>query len=364
MRKLGILLGILLAVFWVIVAQAKVIGPCADCHTMHYSQDGRSDNYPAGGPFPSLTIGDCVACHTGDTAIRGAKNEIPVVLRKSEPTGTGVNMSLAGGDFYWVGTGDDAKGHNVVGIAGEDQMGYTPPGWDPNAPAAKAYGTIANGEVDWNKQLTCAGTYGCHGYHDKENDYEAIKGAHHGDDSCLKADTLNVSAQGQSTATSYRFLYGVKGIEDKDWEYTATQSDHNQYYGVDGNTSQTEPTISFLCAECHGNFHANIQNAGVWVRHPTDIILPNRGEYANYNGGSGSGNPYSVIAPVGAEDLTVGIRSTVNPGTTDAIVLCISCHRAHGSEYDDILRWDYTGKCEAGSGDASECGCKVCHTQK
>jgi len=365
MRKFVALFVCSALVLWVVCAMAKVTGPCADCHTMHYSQGGNANNYPSGGPFPSLTIGDCIGCHAGNTPIKGTNDEIPVVLRNTEPTGTGPNKSLAGGDFYWVGQGDDAKGHNVVGISGEDQMGRTPPGWDPTDNAAKAYGVVANGEAVWSKQLTCAGTYGCHGYHDEENDYRAIKGAHHGNDDCLKADTLDVSEQGTSTATSYRFLYGIKGIEDKDWEYTAQDgsTDHNQYYGVNGNTNQTAPTVSFLCAECHGDFHADIQDGNVWIRHPTDIVLPAKGEYEKYNGGTGSANPYSVLAPVGS-DLSTGVRDTINPGSADAIVLCVSCHRAHGSEYDDILRWNYTGECEAGQGDMTKCGCKVCHTEK
>jgi predicted CXXCH cytochrome family protein len=40
----------------------------------------------------------------------------------------------------------------------------------------------------------------------------------------------------------------------------------------------------------------------------------------------------------------------------DAIVTCISCHRAHGSPYYKLLRWDYAGSIST--------GCAYCHTSK
>jgi hypothetical protein len=42
--------------------------------------------------------------------------------------------------------------------------------------------------------------------------------------------------------------------------------------------------------------------------------------------------------------------------------MCLSCHRAHASQYSDILRWDYNN-IFARSG-APETGCLTCHTKK
>ena len=41
-------------------------------------------------------------------------------------------------------------------------------------------------------------------------------------------------------------------------------------------------------------------------------------------------------------------------------VACISCHRAHGTPNDDILRFDYSTQI-AGSGSSSSTGCLGCH---
>ncbi len=347
------------------VGYAKVSGPCANCHTMHYSQTPWPSQWPtstpsgATGPFRALTVSDCVGCHSGSSAIK--TGNIPVVNMTTDPGTTGPGHTLAGGNFYWVVNGDDTAGHNVSYLVGQDSnLGLTPPGWDPSATSGFTFGQVAGGATTWTTQLTCAGTYGCHGDHTQADDFAAIYGAHHTDDSTI---------DGSSVGKSYRFLAGILGIEDSDWEYTASDNstDHNEYKGANGNASYADKTtISYLCAECHGYFHSQIGGSThPWLRHPTDIALPGSGtEYYYYNGGTGTGNPYSVVAPVGEVDLSNGVQSTVNPGTgTNDIVLCISCHRAHGSENADLLRWDYS-TCTAGSTTSTGCGCFICHTQK
>ena len=90
-------------------------------------------------------------------------------------------------------------------------------------------------------------------------------------------------------------------------------------------------------------------------RHPSDVLIPDSGEYADYS-------EYNALAPVAKEEIDDGMKnsSVVTPGTD--IVTCISCHRPHGSPYPDMLRWDYAS-CQAGAAN-SECGCFICHTAK
>ncbi|WP_022853153.1 cytochrome c3 family protein [Thermodesulfatator atlanticus] len=347
-----------LFVFFPLSVLARVQGPCSDCHTMHNSQDGAA--VVEGGPYRALTKGDCIGCHTGTNAAGG---NIPYVVDNSEPNygtfGTEGN-TLAGGNFYWVKT-DDTTGHNVVGIANEDsKIGLTPPGWNSSF---NANGQVAGGEATWSKQLTCAGVYGCHGGHQYEDDFADIRGAHHADDSTIDGTTVG---------TSFRFLKGIKGIEDSDWEFKPTATEHNQYYAVnrsDVTTASDTATINYLCAECHGDFHSGneVSNSGTgspWLRHPSDFALSSAsGEgYTDYPGPFGQTGTYWPGAPLGS-DLNGGVLSTVTFSGTDDIVLCISCHRAHGSPYADLLRWDYSN-CQASSGSANNCGCYACHTNK
>ena len=341
---------------------AQVTGQCVNCHTMHNSQNGVPMN-SSGTVYRALTRGDCVGCHTGTSATDLTTNNIPKVNHTSEPT-TG---TLAGGSFYWVGTGAvDADGHNVLGIANPDAaLGNTPPG-----------GT------GLTSQLTCAGTTGCHGDRTVGDQYASISGSHHAPPQ--NAGGITGAVDGSSLANSYRFLKGVEGIEAADWEKTPSATSHNQYYGVARTSDATVDThtISSLCGQCHGAFHASATahndtsapTAGIsyannmtspWVRHPTDFDMNTvkAKEYGAYGGGviGTGGGAYLPNTPVGSNSIAA-VKTTVLNAPGDAIVLCVSCHRAHGSNQPDMLRWNYTAM-NAGGG-TSTTGCFACHTTK
>lgn len=144
-------------------------------------------------------------------------------------------------------------------------------------------------------------------------------------------------------------------MEIDDWNWAENATDHNEYYGVSENLNYTyKDTISYLCAQCHGDFHSVIGTASTsWLRHPTDAVLPNSGEYAAYT-------TYSVEAPVARPTVYTAASGDVLPDTD--IVNCLSCHRAHGSPEPDLLRWNYDTMI-AGNGSA-DTGCFTCHTTK
>jgi predicted CXXCH cytochrome family protein len=342
---------------------------------MHNSQDGSAID--AAGPSRSLTIGGCVGCHTGTND--GTNSNIPFVNQTGAPSyvsGAGAtNPTLAGGSFYWVDTAGgatDSKGHNVVGIAGADAiLGQTPPAF--NATTAGEVGIGTSWSTAGN-QLTCAGTYGCHGPHVAPDDFTDLSGAHHGDDSVIDGTTI---------ASSFRFLEGIIGVEDPDWEYSASTTDRNVYHGearTDASLNADKATISYFCSTCHGDYHAG---AGVvyggstigtnpWLRHPTDYDMAATDQTAEYRGYT----TYSVEAPVAADTTTtvnsisaqntaLGTMANATPTANAAIVTCVSCHRAHGSPYADLLRWDYAGM-DAGTTVTANAGtgCFNCHTTK
>jgi len=354
--------------FFINVKIGKALeGACVDCHTMHNSQNGTA--VVGEGPYRALTTGDCVVCHSDS----GPATVPTVVSMSSEPQYTfGAKDDVtAGGNFYWViQSGGDAKGHNVNGTGAtlpDSNIGsYTPPGYVPS------YGTYGRSH-SWEKALTCAGTYGCHGDPNKEDPFASISGAHHGNELC---NSTAGNCDGSTVAKSYRFLLGIKGTEDPDWELTLSTTDHNGYYAVDEDSDSgpaDTASINYLCGECHGQFHKDTEGsnyASPWLRHPTDYDMNNvsskeYGQYPNttlFSGKLGVSNTgdYFAEVPVGNKDGVV--KSQVLQGGDDAIVLCISCHRAHATPYDDILRWDYS-KCTAGSQNA-DCGCFACHTSK
>ncbi|MBN2332187.1 MAG: hypothetical protein JXO49_00675 [Deltaproteobacteria bacterium] len=337
---------------------AAVAGPCSDCHTMHYSQGGDLlAAWGSSGPYAGLLANDCVGCHTGTNSSGG---NTPCVTAATAPdygtTGT-EGTTLAGGSFYWV-TGDDTCGHNVSGIAGIgfDQL---PPGFT-NGRAAGDSTTPGGGAWLGSQQVTCAGTYGCHGSHNQDNQTAAIRGGHH--------STKSGAITPDNDATDYRMLVGIAGYEDPDWEFLPDTSSHNQYKGVHDPNNSTAPdtsTISYFCSECHGSFHDDISTGitSPWLRHPTNydmgIAGAAGGEYRYFNSGTGSAvSAYSVIAPVASSVTTTPLSVvSAHEANNTAIVTCISCHRAHGSQFYKSMRWDYAGSPTGGF-------CSLCHTSK
>ena len=336
-------------------AEAKVSGLCANCHTMHNSQNGtsvlltgtgvgwNSSGELSGGslqsaPADTLLVTTCVGCHsstTSSTIINTGGSQIPIVYNTVVPTNP-----LAGGNFYWVAQGDDTKGHNVYGIANQDSNLTEAPGRNTSACNESSCHMSLAKAPDSTPITGNFGKGGCNGCH--------VYTSHHDDSNPW-----------------YRFLKGhntgnnwVIGGEDTDWEQTTVGDSHNWYKGIVGpvstQTLSDNNTISAFCGGCHMKFHrqGDISSSSVWVRHPTDIALPTTGEYAGYD----PVTSYSAQAPVAWTDPT----STGSKGTP--IVMCLSCHRPHGSNQPDMLRWAYSGMVAGGS--TNDTGCFTCHTTK
>jgi predicted CXXCH cytochrome family protein len=302
-----------------------------------------------------LLKGDCLGCHgigTSKIVLLGT-SEVPQVYH-SDATG-----DLAGGNFKYIEDGDN-RGHNVIELGMLEGTLSEPPGH--HSPSS----------IEVN--ITCSGISGCHG---KRKSGEILKGAHHKNVDG-KLDTAD------QIYNSYRFLFGVKGYENTTGSYkwqNYNTNNHNEYFGANtpmsfsGSECATichspqgvQPanhTISGFCGTCHREFHT-VQGIGgdtssPFERHPTDIILPGGStEYANYNG---IGHAYSVQAPVARTVVPDSISNTVSPGSGTDVVMCLSCHMAHASNYPDMLRWDYSA-IFAGGGTNNN-GCFICHTKK
>jgi len=101
------------------VVDARVKGKCKDCHSMHYSYEGKEMTYGnRQGPFPALTQGGCIGCHGQNpngtkSIITNGKTRIPQILHHLQ------NDNLASGNFYYVAdeyNPDYSKGHNIKEI--------------------------------------------------------------------------------------------------------------------------------------------------------------------------------------------------------------------------------------------------------
>ena len=335
-------------------ASAKVSGTCANCHTMHNSQGGADMATFGGetGPNNALTRGSCVGCHsntTSETIKELGSSRIPVVYNTVPP----VN-ELAGGNFYWVKSKGDEYGHNVLGISSEDESLSEAPG--------KIGGCMNSCHISLATQQTKISDLGsgCEGCH--------LNVAHHANDG-PSGDYKLVTTAEQGW---YRFLsghkagdgYGVKGGEDSDWQKSTDLNDHNEYLGKVDSTSGSwgfssggnlGHTTTAFCTGCHGLFHSEQTSGGAWIRHPSDAVIPDSGEYSAYT-------VYNPVVPVARETLPDVPGAAVKPGAD--MVMCLSCHRPHGSPNSDLLRWDYDTMIAGGAEDADGTGCFVCHTNK
>jgi predicted CXXCH cytochrome family protein len=346
-----------------VYADAKVTGNCVNCHTMHNSQNGTV--VALGGPYVVLLVNDCLGCHsaTGADIWQDSVTSAPIVYNINGAPTYGVgNHGLAGGNFYWVKT-DDTKGHNVFSDNPDNSLNEAPgksTGCGGPGPGSSAcHVKISNTTSGFGFSTTRQGCTKCH----MIGNQSAPKGYHHRNDEGPVIDN-NPSGEGW-----YRFLdghmsgtgHGVTGMEDPDWQKTYSDSDHNEYLGFQaGKTSphigfsDTGDTMTAFCCGCHGNFHwqKNV-DVGPWIRHPSDHVIPNSGEYSSYT-------TYDPQVPVARPDLSaISDSSQVRPGTD--MVMCLSCHRPHGSPYPDMLRWDYNTMVAGGGGSG---GCFTCHSQK
>jgi predicted CXXCH cytochrome family protein len=330
----------------------------------------------------------CINCHSSEESSTTYELDLgggpPVetvtvpVVNYAGSTSTAPTTYLAGGNFWWVKEGnegaDDTKGHNV--FLGEPDDNFV---WDDQIPGmSNGIGGCGGGENSCHYDLSMENTFistrqgctKCHMIGGPPDEFGPVpgtepKGYHHADDSNTVVGSELDDQDGYFRMLSGHFYgagagHGVCGIEDDTWEATSDSSDHNEYLGNEaylaapagfGGSSGLGHTMTAFCGGCHGNFH--VQEClpaqqppcyGNWVRHVAGAVLPDSGEFASYT-------TFDPDAPVARPDLTgwTGPSSTVTPGTD--LVNCLSCHRAHGSPYPKMVRWDFSG-------------CKNCHTNK
>jgi|WetSurSiteA1Bulk_404760.scaffolds.fasta_scaffold04788_2 predicted CXXCH cytochrome family protein len=355
----------------------NVTGPCSNCHTMHNSQDGSqifNEKPNIGGPGNNLLRMKCIACHSstdGQPTKDLGSSIVPIVYSGSEPI-----KITAGGNFWYVQNFGDGYGHNVLSpdatlthAPGGDEVGYGP---IPNTCGfGGCHQSLARIRVspgaDWNLHpLEGNGCVGCHvpRHHAPDPEPKGVVGENEGYYRFLGSPGWAFNIPPHSAS------HGVSGIEDSDWEITVSESDHNEYLDTTKPAAPCAPGsanpkgISSFCAGCHLDYHSwDRYNGGAgrnrtdegWLRHPAgDTELPAYGEYAAYT-------VYNPQAPVSRSVLISGtVSSVVTPGTDR--VMCLSCHRAHGSPYPDMLRWDYNTMIAADSTKSG--GCFICHTNK
>lgn len=301
---LVVLLAVMALVFVNGVSTAAITGTCGTCHTMHNSQDGANVTLDDSGaatstPRDNLLIGGCVYCHVDGAAKTTAAGGWDVANAAANfPSG-----------YFGATTANSHVTVETVGAAISAADGF----YDTSTPGTAGGAGIPAG----SDELTCSGTVGCH---------------------MRTAGTFHHSA-----SAPYRFLSNVTGLSaDLSLTNMETTTNHNVYRSDEMNS---------FCAICHGDFHgtANTGAASPFVRHPTDNAVT--GDWAtptvSYNN-----NPWGFTS-------TAGLSTATAYTSTGGQVMCVSCHRAHGSAEADNLRFTYANQ-NAGTAGT---GCQGCHNK-
>ena len=391
---------------------------CTDCHTLHNSEDGaritRGDW--AGGPYRELLKkGDwtdmCLSCHkqgynTSATAdLAGVTDSgwvAPIVMTNdgNVPAGT----AMPGGDFYFANL-DPKKGHNpsfskgAVGgtatsklIKADTILGSTPPG-----------GSITDGE--WS-------CHSCHGMHSRFSDsYGAYRQ--------LKRTINKKNVSGDVTGFGVETIVGnvtqdpayepIKSNSRGDivgLDYKNIRKDGNALEGADlfkseGDTNKNvyRGGFSSFCSACHGDFHGGnnetrvtdngkTRAGGTWLRHPTNVKMNEAGskygistytkQVSNVQGTAPNPVGYDWKYPLVQPDSDFTVQADAASATVAATaigddrLMCLTCHKAHATKYDNLVRWDANAHSflpngaedidgSSANGDNIAFGCGKCH---
>jgi cytochrome c553 len=310
------------------------VGLCNGCHSMHNSSDG----VPVG-RVPSrwlLQAADsssiCLNCHAGE----GTPNS-PSVF---SPDGSALTP---GGDFYWLtktfswasgATPAASHGHNIV---------------------AKDYGLIA----DPSLAQAPGGTYqsvdlGCTSCHDPHG--RGGVGTQGGDLPKAGSGSYGDTPPSGASLGNYRLLGGVNyngGSQELGFTFlnaapVAAQNPMIRFAESDASHVDYGVGMSEWCANCHVAFLNNQGMGGMGDHHPAgkQMSFSKINTYNTYlRTGDLSGSADTAYLQFVPFERGQGNASLLDPTSTKgpgsgARVMCLTCHRAHGSAFRVNGRWD------------------------
>ena len=326
------------------------VAECSGCHSMHAPK--------AGGSF--LLVGTdqssaCLTCHMhpGDT---GPSSYHVMTADADMPAGTPPKQRTPGGDFGWLkktytftvrgtATTEDGAthGHNVISA----DYGYIVDPLNATAPG----GSFPSA------QLGCQSCHDPHGQYRRLSDNTIAKtGA-----PIIGAGSYNnslVPAAGQAVGV-YRLLAGLGYTKDGITYTGVPAAKAPATYNRTEAATQTRVAYGYAttgghvawgtwCATCHGEMHSS----GNYV-HPVDetlgsTVAANYKAYVKSGDMTGDGtNGFLSLVPFTentADYATLASHAVNNdsvltgPGTSDRVD-CMSCHRAHASDFPFMLRW-------------------------
>jgi nitrate/TMAO reductase-like tetraheme cytochrome c subunit len=275
------------------------VAHCDGCHSMHNSTDN-----PRGGSATSADLmkgsdasSTCLNCHMGSAGSYHIA------------TTNGGTMSQ-GGDFFWVKTDYTWMGRSLQTSTGESH-GHNIVAADFGFAADSTNATAPGGTMN-------SAILGCTSCHDPHGQVSGTTAAISVSGSYGAADPTDGSIHG-----NYRLL-GDDGFKQITSAAPVATSNGSSGTYVNYGTGMTD-----WCLSCHSAFNDNSN------MHPTGIPVP-----TTYNNYVKTGDMSGVAAT--AFDSLVPFERGVNDGSlltanstmgvedSNDVVMCLSCHRAHG----------------------------------
>ena len=305
---------------------------CQGCHVIHQSQgDQNQDRYNSTSPGELKGLDSsstCLRCHA-------EKGKFYNVCSNDGSTYS------AGGDFYWLKktftwTEDgkeyrslgDSHGHNVVAI----EYGLNQENTLNSAP----------GGMYSSSALGCTSCHDPHSRMNKDDRTGEIPAFYpNGDD--LNMETIigsyrllgGIGYSGGSQSSGVTFKHPAPGAAADSQNWTESDSNHTAYASG----------MSEWCSNCHPDFlsgkskHPAGNNATL-----TSTIIFNYNSYMKTGDITGTqANAYLALVPfeLGTVDIWSLDPSSTSGPNYGANVMCLTCHRAHASAFQDSGRWDF-----------------------
>lgn len=338
-----------------IAFHAGGVAECMGCHNIH---DGQSASFLLAASDASST---CLECH-GKSGASGYHIATPDA---DMPAGTPPGNRTPGGDFGWLkktytwvprsGAATEFSegtrhGHNIVAVdflyAADDNNATAPGGTFTSADLScvschDQHGKLRRSGTDAAPVfgITGAPIIASGSYH---NSVEPAAGQAVGAYRILRGTgtPVTLGATGEPTYTAI-----FNAVSPYTYNRTEAVSPTRVAYGAG---------TSDWCGTCHGDMvSANSPNH----THPVNQAMSGAviGIYNSYKGsGDTTGitvaNSFDSLVPfqkgnsTNYTDLKADATPTVltGPATSDK-VMCLSCHRAHASGWDYMMRWNATG---------------------
>jgi hypothetical protein len=308
------------------------VAHCDGCHSMHNSPEnpvsGTPNNLLLKGSDPSST---CLNCHAG----AGSPTSYHVMS-------TNATAWSPGGDFFWLTQSytNVVRGNPVT--SDPDNMGHNI--------VATDFSLIA----DATNSVAPGGTYsasvlGCTSCHDPHGQVQG--GTANGQDPISVSGSYGDVAPANTIAGNYRLL----GDDLYDPSFApspinvaapiASLPYATRFAETDASHPAYGAGMSEWCASCHGTYINDSH------KHPSGNTEFLNGQAANYNSyvatGDFTGVPataYLALVPFEHQEtdrqvLLTSATSTAGPDSSKN-VMCLTCHRAHASAFNNITRWD------------------------